>query len=63
MNTHGLAFPKPDFRLIWRDRLVISRHLKNIYTEGELEHNRTAAKNATVQKEGEREVIREIEFL
>lgn len=45
-----------------RDKSVISRHLKNIYSEKELEINSTVAKNATVQVEGNREITREIEF-
>jgi prophage maintenance system killer protein len=45
-----------------KDKSVISRHLKNIYTEGELERDSTVAKYATVQTEGKREVIREIEY-
>ena len=45
-----------------KDKSVISRHLKNIYTDGELERGPTVAKNATVQTEGNREIIREIEY-
>lgn len=45
-----------------KDKSVISRHLKNIYIEGELERGSTVAKNATVQLEGNREIIREIEY-
>lgn len=45
-----------------RDKSVISRHLKNIFSENELDYSLTVAKNATVQKEGERIVEREIEF-
>lgn len=45
-----------------RDKSVISRHLKNIYQDGELEQSATVAKNATVQKEGNRSVTREIEY-
>jgi hypothetical protein len=52
LNQMSLLFEK--------DKSVISRHLKNIYKEGELEIDSTVAKNATVQKEGEREVLREI---
>jgi len=48
--------------LFEKDKSVISRHLKNIYREGELDREATVAKNATVQKEGNREVIREIEY-
>ena len=32
-----------------RDKSVISRHLRNIYAEGELTREATVAKNATVQ--------------
>ena len=48
--------------LFERDKSVISRHLKGIYTEGELEKEATVAKNATVQKEGKRTVTREVEY-
>lgn len=48
--------------LFGRDKSVISRHLKNIYSEQELEQNSTVAKIATVQSEGNREVIRDIEY-
>ena len=44
------------------DRTVITKHLKNIYQEGELDENSTSAKIAQVQKEGERQVKREIIF-
>lgn len=47
--------------LFERDKSVISRHLRNIYDSGELTREATDAKNATVQKEGNREVLREIE--
>jgi prophage maintenance system killer protein/prophage antirepressor-like protein len=45
-----------------RDKSVISRHLRNIYDDEELEKTSTVAKNATVQQEGKRKIIREIEF-
>jgi prophage maintenance system killer protein len=48
--------------LFERDKSVISRHIKNIFKEGELDKKATVAKNATVQKEGTREVLREVEF-
>lgn len=48
--------------LLERDKSVISRHLGNIYREGELEVSAAVAKNATVQIESEREVRRNIEF-
>jgi prophage maintenance system killer protein len=48
--------------LFERDKSVISRHLKNIYKIGELDITSTVAKNATVQMEAKREVIREIDY-
>ena len=44
-----------------RDKSVISRHLKNIFKEKELEYKATVANFATVQNEGNRKVIRNIE--
>jgi hypothetical protein len=49
-------------QLFNRDKSVISRHLRNIYKEGELTIEATVAKNATVQIEAGREVKREIEY-
>jgi prophage maintenance system killer protein len=48
--------------LFGRDKSVISRHLRKIFQSGELAREATVAKNATVQSEGGREVVREIEF-
>ncbi|MFP4486418.1 MAG: RhuM family protein, partial [Campylobacterales bacterium] len=48
--------------LFGRDKSVISRHIRNIFQEGELDRNSTVAKNATVRNEGGREVVRDIEF-
>ncbi|MCB0202955.1 MAG: virulence RhuM family protein, partial [Anaerolineae bacterium] len=48
--------------LFQRDKSVISRHLKNIFEEGELDQDATVAKIATVQKEGRRKVTRELEY-
>jgi len=45
-----------------RDKSVISKHLKNIFSEGELDEKATVAKNATVQIEGKRTVVRTIEY-
>lgn len=47
--------------LFGRDKSVISRHLRNVFETGELERSATVAKNARVQTEGGREVVREIE--
>ncbi len=41
---------------------AISRHLKNIYSSKELSQEATISKMETVQIEGEREVIREVEM-
>ena len=48
--------------LFQRDKSVISKHIKNIFAEGELDPARTVAKFATVQKEGKREISRAIEY-
>lgn len=48
--------------LFERDKSTISRHIRNIFKEGELERAATVAKFATVQTEGDREVTREIEY-
>jgi len=50
-------------QLFGRDKSVISRHIKNIFSSGELDKKATVAKIATVQKEGNREVTRDIEYL
>lgn len=45
-----------------RDKSTISRHIKNIFDEGELEYAATVAKFATVQTEGVRQVERELDY-
>ncbi len=49
-------------QLFNRDKSVISRHLRNIYKEGELNQEKTVAKNATVQIEAGRTVKRDIDY-
>jgi prophage maintenance system killer protein len=49
-------------KLFGRDKSVISRHLGNIFKSGELDREAAVAKNATVQKEGKRQVTRTIEW-
>ncbi|NQZ31707.1 MAG: virulence factor [Oceanospirillaceae bacterium] len=44
--------------LFGRDKSVISKHLKAIFSEDELQREATVAKHATVQAEGAREVER-----
>ncbi|HUH57904.1 MAG TPA: virulence RhuM family protein [Pseudomonadales bacterium] len=44
-----------------RNKSTISRHINNVFEEGELERNATVAKFATVQNEGGRSVERQIE--
>lgn len=48
--------------LFGRDKSVISRHIRNIFQTKELTKKGTVANFATVQKEGERVVSREIEY-
>lgn len=45
-----------------RDKSTISRHVKNIFAEGELTREATVAKFATVQQEGSRQVERDLDF-
>ena len=47
--------------LFQRDKSTISRHIKNVFRDGELKREATVANFATVQTEGGRSVEREIE--
>ncbi len=49
-------------QLFQRDKSTISRHIKNVFSEGELSPESTVAKFATVQSEGARQVERQIEY-
>ena len=49
-------------QLFQRDKSVISRHITNVFDEEELAREGTVACFATVPREGDREVNREIEF-
>jgi hypothetical protein len=44
------------------DRSVVTKHLQNIYSDGELHKEATCAKVAQVQNEGNRQVARDVEF-
>lgn len=48
--------------LFERDKSTISRHIKNIFDEGELKAPATVAKFATVQVEGGRQIERQVDF-
>jgi len=48
--------------LFERDKSTISRHIKNVFEEGELESSATVANFATVQFEGGREVERQVDY-
>ena len=48
--------------LFQRNKSTISRHIQNIFEEGELNLEATVAKFATVQKEGDRKVERNIDY-
>lgn len=48
--------------LFQRDKSTISRHIKNIFTDGELRPEATVAKFATVQMEGNRQITRDIDY-
>ena len=47
--------------LFGRDRSVVTKHIRNIFKEGELEPEATCAKFAQVQSEGKRAVSRKVE--
>lgn len=49
-------------KLFKRYKSVISRHIKNIFLEEELDRNSTVANFATVQNESGRNVTRNIEY-
>lgn len=48
--------------LFQRDKSTISRHIKNVFQEGELTEDATVANFATVQSEGDRQVTRKITY-
>ena len=48
--------------LFQRDKSTISRHIKKIFEEGELQRDSTVANFATVQMEGQRQVERYIDY-
>lgn len=48
--------------LFQRDKSTISKHIKNIFEDGELVRESTVAKFATVQNEGNRQVERTIDY-
>ena len=48
--------------LFGRDKSTISRHIRNVFAEGELSEMATVANFATVQMEGDREVSRDIAY-
>lgn len=49
-------------KLFGVDRSVITKHLGNIYADGELDKKATSAKFAQVRTEGNRQVSRQIEY-
>jgi hypothetical protein len=48
--------------LFGRAKSTISEHISNVFSEGELEQDATVRKFRTVRQEGEREVVRDIDF-
>jgi hypothetical protein len=48
--------------LFGRDIKTIGKHIGNVFSEGELEKAATVAKFATVQKEGDRSIKRNVEY-
>ena len=56
LNTEKIA------ELFSIERSVINKHINNVYGDEELEKESTCAKIAQVQKEGNRQVKREIDY-
>jgi hypothetical protein len=56
LNRHQIAF------LFDRDIKTIGKHINNVFNEGELNEISTVAKFATVQKERERSIEKEVKF-
>lgn len=50
------------WELFWKSKWTISEHIKNIFTEWELEKKSTVRKFQTVQKEWNRDVNRNLEY-
>lgn len=48
--------------LFQRNKSTVSRHIKNIFSEGELQQSATVANFAKVQNEGDRQVERQITY-
>lgn len=62
-NEDTVWLSKEDMSTLFgRDRSVITKHINNIYKEGELDRESTCAKNAHVHLEGSRTITRIIEF-
>lgn len=62
-NEDTVWLTKEQMSLLFdRDRTVISKHINNIYKEGELDEQSTCAKNAQVQLEGKRTIVRTHKF-
>ena len=62
-NEDTVWLTKEQMSLLFdRDRTVISKHINNIYKEEELDEQSTCAKNAQVQLEGKRTIVRTHKF-
>ncbi|MBK8111622.1 MAG: hypothetical protein IPK46_15495 [Saprospiraceae bacterium] len=48
--------------LFQKSKATVSKHIKNVFEEGELEEKATVRKFRTVQTEGSREVERELDY-
>lgn len=60
-NEDTVWLSKEDMSTLFdRDRSVITKHINNIYKEGELDRKSTCAKNAQVHLEGSRAITRTI---
>ena len=60
-NTVWLSFDQIS-KLFEKDKSTVSRHIRNIFSEGELIEEAVVAKFATAQLERSRTVVRQIEY-
>ena len=60
-NTVWLSFDQIS-KLFEKDKSTVSRHIRNIFSEGELIEEAFVAKFATAQLERSRTVVRQIEY-
>ena len=57
-----MAYAESDGGIVWVEPPAVNKHLKNIYSEGELQENATVSKMEIVRLEGTGKVKRQVTF-